>query len=74
MEGDQSGRQGCKQEACDVDGGLCVWLITYGFVGERSEGDQSPGGTLGSLYFTGVRAERLEEYLWKDPRSCMQSW
>lgn len=45
----QSGRQGCKQEVGDVDGGLCVWLIVCDFVGERSEGDQSPGGTLGSL-------------------------
>lgn len=37
-----------------MDGGLCVWLIMQDFVGERSEGDQSPGGTLGSLWFTGV--------------------
>lgn len=44
MEGGQSGRQGCKQEAWDVDGGLCVWLLMPDFVGERSEGDQSPGG------------------------------
>lgn len=51
MEGEQTGRQGCEQEAWDVDGDLYVWLTMYDFVDERSEEDQHPGGTLGSFVF-----------------------
>lgn len=63
MEGKSQGGRGVNRKPGDVDGGLCVWLIMYDFVGERSERDQSLGGTLGYLYFTGVQAERLEEHL-----------